>query len=129
MPQSTVPKVHVSPFMVVSLALDSVPLGDPWLQIKTGILLVGTIVLVVWVTRLTLWQRDEYGANAAGIPNIHNACESPLLRKRACSPQRPSSTPASLAHVIHDRQRIPQRFGGCSGLGNKNGKGLASLGL
>ena len=29
MPQSTVPKVHVSPFMVVSLALDSVPLGDP----------------------------------------------------------------------------------------------------
>lgn len=60
MPQSTVPKVHVSPFMVVSLALDSVPLGDPWLQIKTGILLVGTIVLVVWVTRLTLWQRDEY---------------------------------------------------------------------
>lgn len=33
---------------------------EPWVWIKLAVLGVGTVVLSIWLTRFTLWQRDEY---------------------------------------------------------------------
>lgn len=33
---------------------------EQWVWIKVAILATGTIILAVWATRFSLWQRDEY---------------------------------------------------------------------
>lgn len=44
----------------VMLVLSLLPITtDPWLWIKTGIIAVGTIIFLIWATRLSQWQRDE----------------------------------------------------------------------
>jgi hypothetical protein len=49
------------PFTVVSLVLQLLPFDSvAWQVAKTAFLFVGVIVLGVWVTRFSLWQRDEY---------------------------------------------------------------------
>lgn len=48
------------PFLLVTSVLNFVPLGEPWLEVKAAFMFIGTVVLIVWVTRFTLWQRDEY---------------------------------------------------------------------
>ena len=42
--------------ILVALPIDT----EPWVWIKLSILATGTIVLAVWATRFSLWQRDEY---------------------------------------------------------------------
>jgi len=49
------------PFSLASLALSLVPIeSEPWLWFKSAILVIGTVVFVIWITRFSLWQRDEY---------------------------------------------------------------------
>ncbi|WAJ35070.1 hypothetical protein OUO20_09685 [Arthrobacter sp. FX8] len=49
------------PFMVVSLILNFLPFDAlPWQVAKAVFLLIGAVVLGIWVTRFSLWQRDEY---------------------------------------------------------------------
>lgn len=46
---------------LVSLVLILLPIeSEPWLWARLGFLGAGTIILAVWVTRFSLWQRDEY---------------------------------------------------------------------
>jgi hypothetical protein len=48
-------------FMPIALALNLLPVTtEPWIWIKVAILVAGVTVLVVWATRFSLWQRDEY---------------------------------------------------------------------
>jgi hypothetical protein len=48
-------------FTPVMLILTFMPIDtEPWVWIKLGILAIGTIILIVWATRFSLWQRDEY---------------------------------------------------------------------
>ena len=48
-------------FMPIALALNLLPFTtEPWIWIKVAILGAGVTVLGVWVTRFSLWQRDEY---------------------------------------------------------------------
>jgi uncharacterized membrane protein len=45
----------------VMLVLSLLPITtEPWLWIKVAIIATGTIILGIWVTRFSLWQRDEY---------------------------------------------------------------------
>jgi hypothetical protein len=48
------------PFALITVLLNFPPSGEPWLQVKTAIKVVGAIVFCIWVTRFSLWQRDEY---------------------------------------------------------------------
>jgi heme O synthase-like polyprenyltransferase len=48
-------------FTPVMLILTFMPIDTgPWVWIKLAILAIGTIILIVWATRFSLWQRDEY---------------------------------------------------------------------
>ena len=47
-----------TPVMLVLSLLPTVT--EPWLWIKAGIIVVGTIIFGIWATRFSLWQRDEY---------------------------------------------------------------------
>lgn len=48
-------------FMPIVLALNLLPFTtEPWIWVKVAILGAGVIVLGVWATRFSLWQRDEY---------------------------------------------------------------------
>ncbi|GAB12899.1 hypothetical protein ARGLB_028_00240 [Arthrobacter globiformis NBRC 12137] len=45
----------------VMLLLSFLPIvTEPWLWIKVGVIVVGTIIFGIWVIRFSLWQRDEY---------------------------------------------------------------------
>lgn len=47
-----------TPAMVV---LSFLPItSEPWLWTKLGIVAIGTIIFIIWATRFSLWQRDEY---------------------------------------------------------------------
>lgn len=47
-----------TPVMVV---LSFLPItSEPWLWTKLGIVAIGTIIFIIWATRFSLWQRDEY---------------------------------------------------------------------
>lgn len=44
-----------------TITLNFLPIdGEPWIWVKVAVLGVGTIIFVIWVTRFSLWQRDEY---------------------------------------------------------------------
>jgi hypothetical protein len=48
-------------FTPVMLILTLLPIDiEPWVWVKVAILAAGTIILMVWATRFSLWQRDEY---------------------------------------------------------------------
>lgn len=53
-------------YFSVALALATITLNfmpidsDPWAWIKLAVLAAGTTLLVIWVMRFSLWQRDEY---------------------------------------------------------------------
>lgn len=48
-------------FTLVSLVLQFLPFDSlAWQVAKTTFLLVGAIILGVWATRFSLWQRNEY---------------------------------------------------------------------
>ena len=34
--------------------------SEPWVWGKVAVLAVGTIIFIIWATRFSLWQRDEY---------------------------------------------------------------------
>jgi hypothetical protein len=52
---------YAVPLGLVMATLDFLPIdSEPWVWVKVAVLALGTIVLGVWVTRFTLWQRDEY---------------------------------------------------------------------
>ena len=43
------------------ITLNFVPIdSEPWVWIRLGVLAAGTTVFAIWVTRFSLWQRDEY---------------------------------------------------------------------
>ena len=43
------------------ITLNFLPINsEPWVWIKVAVLVVGTIGFITWVTRFSLWQRDEY---------------------------------------------------------------------
>lgn len=47
--------------VLVMITLNLMPIEPGlWLWIKGAVLAVGTVVFVVWVTRFSLWQRNEY---------------------------------------------------------------------
>lgn len=47
--------------LLAMIALNFVPIdSEPWVWIKLAVLAVGMIVYMTWVTRFSLWQRDEY---------------------------------------------------------------------
>ena len=48
-------------FAGVMLVLNVLPIQtEPWVWIKVAIVGAGAVVAVVWATRFSLWQRDEY---------------------------------------------------------------------
>jgi hypothetical protein len=48
-------------FTPVMLILTFMPIDtEPWVWIILAIPAMGTIILIVWATRFSLWQRDEY---------------------------------------------------------------------
>jgi hypothetical protein len=48
-------------FTPILLILNFLPIdSEPWIWVKVGILSTGTVILLVWVIRFSLWQRDEY---------------------------------------------------------------------
>jgi hypothetical protein len=52
---------YILVFMPVMLILTFLPIEtEPWMWIKVAILATGAIILTVWATRFSLWQRDEY---------------------------------------------------------------------
>ena len=34
--------------------------SEPWVWGKVAVLAVGTIIFIIWASRFSLWQRDEY---------------------------------------------------------------------
>lgn len=50
----------------VALALATITLNllpidaEPWVWVKLAVLGVATIIFLTWLTRFSLWQRDEY---------------------------------------------------------------------
>jgi hypothetical protein len=53
-------------YFSLALALATITLNlmpsnsEPWAWIKVAVLAAGTTFLIIWVTRFSLWQRDEY---------------------------------------------------------------------
>jgi hypothetical protein len=46
---------------VATITLNLVPIdSEPWAWMKLAVLATGTTLFVIWVTRFSLWQRDEY---------------------------------------------------------------------
>ncbi|MBT2598119.1 hypothetical protein [Arthrobacter sp. ISL-72] len=43
------------------ITLNFLPIdSEPWVWIKLAVFAAGTTLYVIWVTRFSLWQRDEY---------------------------------------------------------------------
>ncbi|GAB2720280.1 hypothetical protein ACX801_11785 [Arthrobacter bambusae] len=58
-------------FTPIALALNLLPFtSEPWIWIKVAILGAGAIVLGVWATRFSLWQRDEFWREQGKDPKL-----------------------------------------------------------
>jgi hypothetical protein len=52
---------YMMAFTPVMLILTFLPIDtEPCVWIKLAILAIGTIIMIVWASRFSLWQRDEY---------------------------------------------------------------------
>jgi uncharacterized membrane protein YqjE len=57
---------------LVSLVLILLPIeSEPWLSARLVFLGAGTVILVVWATRFSLWQRHEYWRERGEDPKHH----------------------------------------------------------
>ena len=52
--------------------------AEPWVWVKLAVLAVGTIIFLIWVTRFSLWQRDEYWRQRGKDPKHPDRLPNPL---------------------------------------------------